>query len=129
MLLPICNPEKSGIKTDPRQGYYHQVLQYSHYYAYIELGLGGTQYGHALSQIAVEEFVQFIGIFIRDGVHGGGSGANYHRWKNGKSYDDEIYNTMSYTSWLQIKRVIKLNCNTSSKKREKKDIIRHINMT
>ena len=109
LLLPICNPEKSGIKTDPRQGYYHQVLQFSYYYAQVELGLGGTQYGHAFAPIAVEEFVHFIGILIIDGVHGGGSGANYYRWKNGKSYDDEIYKTMTYTRWILIKRVIKLN--------------------
>ena len=108
--------KKPGIKTDPRQGYYHQVLQFSHYYAYIELGLGGTQYGHNFAPIAVEDFVHFVGILIRDGVHQGGSGANNHRWKNGKSYDDEIHNTMTYTRWLQIKRVMKLNCNTSSKK-------------
>ena len=41
---------------------------------YIDIGLGGTQYGHSFDLITVEELAKFGGILIRDEVHIGSSG-------------------------------------------------------
>ena len=90
LVLPICNPDKSGIKGYLRLSSYHQVLQYTNYYAYIELGLSGQQYGHSYDPVTIEELLHFDGVVVRDGVNGGSSGAIYRRWKEGKSYDHHI---------------------------------------
>ena len=78
LLLPVCNPKKSGIKNDPRKGYYDIVENLSNAYAFGELKMGAS-YGHAFRPISIPELVGFDAVVVRDGVLGGSSGALYCR--------------------------------------------------
>jgi hypothetical protein len=81
-----------------------------------ELGLDGS-YGHHFKHVTAKELVHFFGVVVRDGVHGGSNGALHRQWQSGADYDDAIVDSMKYSRWLQIKRVIKLCDNHSSPKR------------
>ena len=113
LLLPICNPKKSGISGDPRIPYYSDVVNHSNLYA-CSLGLVGGQYSHAFKAIKVQELVHWDGILVRDGALGGSNGALFRRWLIGETmFDPAIHDTMSYDRFLQIKRTYKL-CNNYS---------------
>ena len=108
LLLPICDPKKSGIEDDPRKGYYDAVETFSNTYAFGELKMGNS-YGHIFKPVSIPELVRFDGVVVRDGVLGGSSGALYRRWiPNGSICCEMTMNSMNYTRWLEIKRVIKL---------------------
>jgi hypothetical protein len=108
LLLPICDPKRSGIKDDARKPFYSEVERFSNIYAF-SIGLGGS-YGHTFKTITLDELVRFDGVVVRDGVRGGSNGALYRRWMECADHDDEIDQSMRHGRWLQIKRVVKL-CN------------------
>lgn len=113
LLLPICDPKKSGIPGDPRKPFYSEVCKFSNTYA-CEQGLFSGQYGHAFKQVRFDELVHFDGTVVRDGALGGSSGALYRRWLQDCSmFDREIAENISYHRWLQLKRVYKL-CNNNA---------------
>ena len=117
LLLPICDPRKSGVKNDPRTSFYSEVTNYSNFYA-CQIGLLGGQYSHAFKPIKVQELLHFDGVVVRDGVLGGSNGALYRRWMNGETmYDSVIHDSISHDRFLQIKRTIKL-CNNYEAKRK-----------
>ena len=116
LLLPMCDPTKSGIDGDPRRPYYTKVEGWTQKYA-TGIGLGGS-YGHEFKQVLAQELVHFDAALIRDGVHGGSDGALYRRWqKSSTIYDPRIANSITHTRWLQIKRTLKLCDNDLAPKR------------
>jgi hypothetical protein len=116
LLLPMCDPAKSGIDVDPRRPYYTKVESWTQKYA-TALGLGGS-YGHEFKPILAQELLHFDAALIRDGVHGGSDGALYRRWQTSSTiFDPRIANSITHTRWLQIKRTIKLCDNDLAPKR------------
>jgi hypothetical protein len=79
LLLPICDPAKSGIDGDPRRPYYTKVEAWAQKYV-TSLDLGGS-YGHKFKQVLAQELVHFDAALVRDGVHGGSDGALYRHWQ------------------------------------------------
>ena len=121
LLLPICNPKKSGIANDPRMAFYSDVTNFSNLYA-CSIGLLGGQYSHAFKAIRVQELVHFDGVLIRDGALGGSNGALYRRWMIGESmYDATIHDGITYDRFLQLKRTYKLCNNYISGSRSRSD--------
>ena len=115
LLLPICDPKRSGIDGDPREGFYSEAERFSNVYA-ATLGLGGS-YGHNFRSIMLPELVRFDGVVVRDGVRGGSGGAIYRRWQPCADEDEFVKSSMTFRRWLQIKRVFKLCNNSDSPKR------------
>jgi len=115
LILPMCDPAKSGLRNDPRMGYYNQVLNFSNLYKY-QSGAGST-YGHKVEELKLHECIRFDGCVVRDGVRGGGEGAIYRRWQTSNASSDPIVqNAMTLSRWVQIKRVLKLCNNDKAKK-------------
>jgi hypothetical protein len=119
LLLPICDPTKSGIDDDPRKAFYSKVEGFTNSYAY-SIGLGGS-YGHRFKSIDLHELVHFDGVVVRDGVRGGSNGALYRRWMDGADQDELIAESIHHCRWLQIKRCIKLCNNETAPKRGEPD--------
>ena len=116
LLLPIADPAMSGISEDPRMPYYSNVERWSRKYA-SSIGCGGS-YGHAFAEPFIEDFVRFDSVVVRDGVHGGSSGAIYLRWdKRSTCFDQDIADSMTHTRWLQLKRIFKLCDNDTAPRR------------
>jgi len=117
LILPICKTDRSGIKDDPRQSYYSNVMTWSHKYA-VDLGLTGS-YGHKFQELMIPEIVRFDGVLIRDGVlNGSTDGALYRRWdQRSSSYDKAIADSLTHTRFLQLKRTLKLRDNSTAPKR------------
>jgi hypothetical protein len=116
LLLPMCDPTKSGIDGDPRRPYYTNVEAWTQKYA-TTLGLGGS-YGHEFKPVLAQELVHFDAALVRDGVHGGSDGAIYRRWQTSSTiFDTRIADSITHTRWLQIKRTLKLCDNESAPKR------------
>ena len=114
LLLPMCDPQQSGIENDPRKGFYTDVTRYSNLYKH-QMGIGST-YGHSIPEIQMYEYVRFDGCIVRDGVRGGGDGALYRRWFSGNAHaDDYCQEAMPLSRWNQLKRVYKLNNNDKAK--------------
>ena len=89
--------------------YYSELENWSNLYA-IQIGLGGS-YGHSFRNTTSKEILRHDGCVVRDGVRGGSDGAIYRRWVElGSDYDDEVARSITFSRWLQIKRVKKL-CN------------------
>ena len=116
LILPICCPEYSGIKGDPRISYYHDVERHTNGSKY-HTGLGGS-YGHSWKAVSLQELTVFDGILVRDGVLGGTQGALHRRWdKQGPCYDSVIASAMTLTRFGEIKRSLKLCNNLEAPKR------------
>ena len=115
MLLPICYPKRSGIQGDDRQPFCSEVEGLTNFYAY-SIGLGGY-YGHKFKPAEIHDLVHFDGVVVKDGVRGGSVGAMYWRWVDGSDYDEVIADSINHSRWLQIKRTVKLNNNSTSPKR------------
>jgi len=115
LVLPLGDPEKSGVEEDERLPYYSKVEQWSNLYAY-QIGLGGS-YGHEFKSVSLKEILHHDGCIVRDGVRGGSSGAIYRRWQMGADYDDNIAMSITFRRWLQIKRIKKLCNNDTAPKR------------
>ena len=88
LVLPMCDPSKSGLRNDPRMGYYNKVLNFSNLYKY-QSGAGST-YGHKVEELKLHECIRFDGCVVRDGVRGGGDGAIYRRWQTSNASSDPI---------------------------------------
>jgi hypothetical protein len=115
LLLPLCDPEQSGVIDDPRTGYYMDVMKYSNLYKY-QNGIG-SGYGHRIDEVQPGEYVRFDGCVIRDGVLGGGDGALYRRWQPSSSASDKhISDSLTLERFHQLKRILKLNNNDTAKK-------------
>jgi hypothetical protein len=78
--------------------------------------MAGT-YGHKVKPASLEEMVRFDGIVHRHGVRGGGPGIHLRWDPTDSDYDDCVYNAMSHTRFLQLKRLYKLNNDFLSPKR------------
>jgi hypothetical protein len=116
LLLPMCDPQMSGIVGDARKAFYSKVETFSNLYA-LQIKLGGS-YGHAFKNVLLDELVRFDGVVVRDGVKGRSNGAIYRRWMDGADFDPLVAASITHTRWLmQIKRVMKLNNNQTSPKR------------
>ena len=116
LILPICCPQFSGIKGDPRIPYYHYVERHTNGSKHYS-DLGGS-YGHTWNNVSLKELCVFDGILVRDGVLGGSQGALHRRWdKNGPCYDSIIANAMTLTRFGEIKRALKLCTNIEAPKR------------
>ena len=112
LILPMCNPQLSGIKDDPRKSYYHVVEQHTNA---TKLNSGmGVSYGHQWNLTNSKELTNFDGILVRDGVLGGSQGALHRRWEvGGPCYSKDIANVMTLTRFGELKRSIKL-CNNDA---------------
>ena len=117
LLLPMCRIQKSGIEGDLREDYYDKVENFSNLYAFTELKLGSS-YGHSFKNFSIPELIHFDGVVVRDGVKGGSNGAIYRRWiADGSDCDEFVMNSLTFTRWLQIKRAIKINDNSTAIKK------------
>ena len=115
LLLPMCDPSQSGIRGDPRKGYYSHVTNFSNLYKF-QSGIGNL-YSHQIAEASMPEFVRWDGCLHRDGVRGGGEGAIYQQWKEGSSaYDSYVSECMTLHRWSQLKRIFKLCNNDAAKK-------------
>ena len=115
LLLSICDPKRSGIKGGDRQPFYNEVERFTNSYAYL-IGLGEL-YGHKFKPIDLHKLVHFDGVVVKDGVQGGSVGAMYWRWVDGSDYNEVFADRINHLRWLQIKRTVKLNNNSTSPKR------------
>ena len=75
LLLPFCDPEKSGLPGDKRKAFYTKVQQYSNSYA-VDCG-ACSAYGHDFKLISIQELIHWDGIVYKDGVLGGSQGGGY----------------------------------------------------
>ena len=79
LLLPMCNPERSGIDGDPRMPFNHKRAVWTNKYA-TGFGLGAT-YGHSYKSSNAMEHVRMDGVYVKNGALGGNKGAIHRRWK------------------------------------------------
>ena len=122
LILPICNPQLSGIKDDPRKSYYQEAERHTNS-SKVNSGMG-VSYGHQWNLTSAKELTNFDGILVRDGVLGGSQGALHRRWEaDGPCYSKEIARVMSLTRYGEIKRSLKLNNNDTSPKRGERKYI------
>ena len=84
-------------------------------YAY-SIGLGGS-HGHKFKPVELHELFHFDGFVVKNGVCGGSIGAIYRWWVDGSDYDEFIEDSINHSQWLQIKRTVKLNMNSTCPKR------------
>ena len=107
LLLPIVDPAHSGIKDDPRIGFYEEVATHTNVYAMGNKNRGVTR-GHVFRPTNAEELlVCWDGIVTRnlaDNV------AESWMASQSNTYDREIDEAMHYRRWLDIKACMKL-CN------------------
>ncbi len=116
LILPICNPQFSGVKDDPRMSYYHDVERFTNGAKY-DSGMGAS-YGHNWNPVNLKELTNWDGILVRDGVLGGTQGAIHRRWeKDGPCFAPEIANVMTLSRHGDIKRSLKLCNNHEAPKR------------
>jgi len=95
LLLPMCDPKRSGVVGDPRKPFYSEVETFSNLYA-VNIGLGGS-YGHRFKMLGLDELVHFDGVVVCDGVKGGSNGAIHRRWMDGADFDALIQNSIKHT--------------------------------
>ena len=115
LLIPMCNPARSGILHDPRIPFYSEVEKFSQLYA-IQSDLGGA-YGHSFKNLKIDELVHFDGVFVIDGVRGGSNGGIHCRWMYEADFDSFVSVSILYSWWLAVKRFIKLCNNGTAPKR------------
>ena len=111
LLLPICDPKKSGIPDDKRMPYFTQVERFTNLYA-CGSGKGGG-YGHSFKTVTEPELVHWTAIPIRHGARCGVPGRIHERWliDEEDEYDAHIALSMTYSRYRAIKPVFKLNNN------------------
>jgi len=116
LLLPFCDPAKSGVNGDPRIPYYTDVEKYTN--ASAALSGQGSSYGHCWKPTSTGELFRFDAILLHDGVLGGSDGALYRRWdKNCITFSKEIAASMTLTRYAEIKMHVKLCVNGIAPKR------------
>jgi hypothetical protein len=119
LLLPIGKKERDPHDidnfADERMNFYQTIVGYTNWYLCDATnGISGS-YGHSIKTVEVPELVRFFGVVVRDGAIGGSKGDIRARWKTEGCIDDCIVNSMTYSRWLEIKRIIKLNSNTETR--------------
>lgn len=116
LLLPFCDPKKSGVANDPRVAYYTEVERFTN--ASAALSGQGSSYGHTWKATSACELLKFDGVLFYDGSLGGSGGAIYRRWDQSCCmYNKDIANAMTLTRWGELKRNMKLCLNQSCPKR------------
>ena len=118
LLLPIHDPDFSGIEDDGRMPYIPKVRQHTNSYACHQQW--GGSYGHNATHKPVSdaELVRWTGIPILHGAREGSSGTLYKRWlMSDKNFDQDVSNSMNYSRYKAIKSVFKLNENMTAPKR------------
>ena len=70
----------------------------------------GGSYGHSFQNVVVPEYVRWDGIVARSGMYNL-QGALDRMWRPGVVSDVDVQEAMTFTRFLQIKRVYKLNDN------------------
>ena len=110
LLLPIADPELSGIDGDCRMPFFSKVSMWTNAYAILSKNKG-TGVGHTFKNVCEDELLRWMGCVIRDASLGG-NGNIYLRWQEGHPYYDEVIakNTLP-SRWRELKSVIKLNQN------------------
>ncbi len=86
---------------------------------FMRMGSKGGSYFHSFDCVSEEELVKWFGIINCDGPQGSTNGATYQCWMlSDPDHDELIMNAMTYSWWLQIKSVLKLNNNYESKQKD-----------
>ena len=117
LLLPICDPRRSGIDNDTRLPYYTEVERFTNM-SKAESGYGGS-YGHSWKATNGPELLRFDGVHVRDGVYGGSKGNLHIRFEEPGSFtrDEDICDALTFTRYTELKRNMKLCHNGSCAKR------------
>jgi hypothetical protein len=79
LLLPICDPSRSGIEGDGRMPFYTLARTYTNTYAFGEKGWGGG-YSHEFDRVSEQELVHWMAVPIRHGARGGTPMTLHYRW-------------------------------------------------
>ena len=117
LLLPICDPSRSGIDNDERIAFFQHARACTNVYALGEKGWGGGT-GHKFQNVEEAELVAWYGAVLRHGAREGSPGSLHRRWlKSHPNYDEFIANNMTASRWKQLKSVLKLNVNMTASKR------------
>ncbi|KAL7528119.1 hypothetical protein ACHAXR_005384 [Thalassiosira sp. AJA248-18] len=117
LLLPMCDPKRSGINGDRRMPYFTTVRAHTNTYATGEKGWGGG-YGHKYELVDEATLVRWTAVPIRHGAREGKPGSIHNRWiRDDCEYDSLIADSMTMSRWRQIKAVFKLNNNLAAPKR------------
>lgn len=120
-LFPVCLIEKSGVDNDKWLPFMSTIQMHTNVYAHGIKGWGGL-YFHSFNSVSKEELVKWFGIIIHDGAWGSTNGAIHWYWMlSDPDHDELIMNAMTYSQFLQIKSVIKLNNNYESKQQDHPD--------
>ena len=113
LVFPICDPDHSGIKNDPRRAYYESIADFTNVYAMGIKRRGGTR-GHMFRPTNAEEQVNWDGVVAR----------NLNKrledsWITSQTnrYDPLIDETMGPRRWLDLKNCMKLCFYGAEKKR------------
>ena len=116
LILPICNPQFSGIQEDPRKSYYQEVERCTNT-SKLQSGFG-VSYGHHWTLTSAKELVNLDGILVHDGVLGSTQGALYRRWdQKSPCYSKDIASAMTLTRCGELRRSMKLCINGNAPKR------------
>jgi hypothetical protein len=111
LLLPLCDPSKSGIHGDGRMPFWVNAADCTNIYATIEKGWGGS-YSHAFNPVSVPELVKWAAVPICHGARGGNPMTLHFRWMQSDcDFDHTIAGAITQTRWCRIKQVFKLNNN------------------
>jgi hypothetical protein len=70
LLLPICDPSRSGIEGDGCMPFYTLARTYTNTYAFGKKGWGGG-YSHEFDRVSEQELVHWMAVPIRHGARGG----------------------------------------------------------
>ena len=111
LLLPLCDPSRSGIRGDGRMPFWTTATDCTNMYATCEKGWG-SGYSHAFKQVSVPDLVKFAAVPVRHGARGGNPQTLHYRFmESDPDYDIKIASAMSQARWFQIKQVFKLQNN------------------
>ncbi len=107
LILPMCDPSKSGIEDDPCMSFYVPASTLTNKYATVDKQLDGN-YGHRWDATNASELVNFDGIVFKnknDNIH--------DSWCNNDEddYDRCIANAMYHYRFLELRSNFKLNDN------------------
>ena len=116
-LLPICDPQRSGIEGDNRMLFFTHARACTNIYSVGAKGWGGG-YGHDFKNAQEAELVNWMGVTIRHGAREGTPGSLHCRWDKGDpNYDEIIDGSITYSRFKQLKSVFKLNNNCTEPER------------
>jgi hypothetical protein len=111
LLLPLCDPSKSGIHGDGRMPFWTTAADCTNLYATCERGWG-SGYSHDFKNVTVPDIVKWAAVPIRHGARGGNPMTFHFRWiPTDPDYDPKIASAINQSRWLQIKQVFKLQNN------------------